>query len=564
MGNIQAESAFNPHNLENTANKKLGMTDEQYTNAVDNGSYTNFVRDGFGYGLGQWTFFQRKQMYLNYVKSRGGSIGDCKLQVGFMIYELKTQFVKIFRLLCSSKDLESLTWLVLDEWENPDAKESKRSERYEMAKKIYNEFESKGGSIQMTQNEAIKNVLDLARSEIGYHESGNNITKFAAYLDSISGFYNGQKNGYAWCDVFVDYLFVKCFGANTGREMICQPTQSGGAGCLYSAQYYKDAGRWVTSPQPGDQIFFSYSPGEYSHTGIVESVSGGTVTTIEGNTSDSVARRNYSTSSGSIVGYGRPRWELASDSDGSADDEVIDLGPVDDTSAQSGNIGCSDGILRKGSKGVIVREYQEKLKKLGYDLGKYGADGDFGRDTRAAVIQFQKDHNLKADGEIGPITSAAIEAALGNSDAASVTTASNSTGVSAIKPDSNGTVVIKGETIPGAVQVNPITGRPLTNSTQGEENKQEDQTTTQPKKTRPTTTPELFKFKVGDTVFFNGWGHYLSAIAKIGFACKPGKAVVKAVNKSANAIHPYRVQAVRGGGSNVNGWVDADALQGLQ
>ena len=78
----------------------------------------------------------------------------------------------------------------------------------------------------MTVNQAIEEVLDLARSEIGYHEKasnsqlddpsansgGANWTKYAAYIDANPEFYNGKKNGYAWCDVFVDYLFVKCFG----------------------------------------------------------------------------------------------------------------------------------------------------------------------------------------------------------------------------------------------------------------------------------------------------------------------------------------------------------------
>lgn len=49
LGNMFAESGLNPRNLQNTYEKKLGMTDEQYTNAVDNGTYTNFVYDKAGY-----------------------------------------------------------------------------------------------------------------------------------------------------------------------------------------------------------------------------------------------------------------------------------------------------------------------------------------------------------------------------------------------------------------------------------------------------------------------------------------------------------------------------------
>ena len=278
----------------------------------------------------------------------------------------------------------------------------------------------------MTQNEAINQVLELARSEIGYHEKASdnklddktansgsgNWTKYAAYLDSYAGFYNGPKNGFAWCDVFVDYLFVKSFGLDVGREMLCQPMNSAGAGCLYSAQYYKQTGRWYTSPQPGDQIFFTYSAGEVSHTGIVESVNGSSVTTIEGNTSDRVARHTYSTSNGSIYGYGRPRWELASSLKATANPVITT------TTASSATVVKKNEILRKGSYGEKVEQLQKDLQKLGYSLGKYGVDGDYGNDTYNAVKKFQKDHGLTQDGEVGPSTLEAIRRELG---AASVT-----------------------------------------------------------------------------------------------------------------------------------------------
>ena len=55
MGNLYAESGLRPDNLQNTYEKKLGMTDTSYTAAVDGGTYTGFVRDCAGYGLAQWT-----------------------------------------------------------------------------------------------------------------------------------------------------------------------------------------------------------------------------------------------------------------------------------------------------------------------------------------------------------------------------------------------------------------------------------------------------------------------------------------------------------------------------
>jgi hypothetical protein len=60
MGNLAAESGLESTNLQNSYNKKLGMTDAQYTAAVDNGSYKNFAKDSAGYGLCQWTYSSRK------------------------------------------------------------------------------------------------------------------------------------------------------------------------------------------------------------------------------------------------------------------------------------------------------------------------------------------------------------------------------------------------------------------------------------------------------------------------------------------------------------------------
>lgn len=67
-----------------------------------------------------------------------------------------------------------------------------------------------------------------------------------------------------------------------------------------------------------------------------------------------------------------------------------------------------------GSEGDRVKTLQENLIKLGYDLGKTGADGDFGTKTLTAVKDFQQKHNLKVDGIVGPATENAIKEAIKN------------------------------------------------------------------------------------------------------------------------------------------------------
>lgn len=60
--------------------------------------------------------------------------------------------------------------------------------------------------------------------------------------------------------------------------------------------------------------------------------------------------------------------------------------------------------LSKGDKGDKVRVLQELLRGKGYDLGTYGADGDFGGATRGAVVAFQVRNHLSADGIVGKNT----------------------------------------------------------------------------------------------------------------------------------------------------------------
>lgn len=64
--------------------------------------------------------------------------------------------------------------------------------------------------------------------------------------------------------------------------------------------------------------------------------------------------------------------------------------------------------LKKGSKGAEVKKLQESLISKGYDLGKTGADGDYGDITEAAVKQYQKDNKLTIDGLAGNETQGSI------------------------------------------------------------------------------------------------------------------------------------------------------------
>lgn len=192
-------------------------------------------------------------------------------------------------------------------------------------------------------------LLETARAEIGYLEKAsnaqlddktanaghNNWTRYTRDLDAL-GVYNGKKNGYAWCDMFVDWCFIRTFGLEAGMQLTCQPMGGYGAGCTESARYYRQKGRFVTSgPQPGDQIFFTRDGGgTMYHTGLVEKVAGGRVYTIEGNTSSAagvvenggaVRDKSYPLTYAQIGGYGRPDWSLVQGDDEMTEQQIREI-----------------------------------------------------------------------------------------------------------------------------------------------------------------------------------------------------------------------------------------------
>lgn len=73
-------------------------------------------------------------------------------------------------------------------------------------------------------------------------------------------------------------------------------------------------------------------------------------------------------------------------------------------------------LLKRGSKGSDVKNLQEKLIALGYSVGSYGADGDFGKGTYDAVVKFQGDKGLDKDGIVGDGTWNALNNALSASN----------------------------------------------------------------------------------------------------------------------------------------------------
>lgn len=245
-------------------------------------------------------------------------------------------------------------------------------------------------------------VIEIAMAEEGYVEKASNksldsksanvgdknYTKYGRDLVKLVG--GPYAQGVAWCDMFVDWCFIKAYGKDAAKKLI-------GDWSAYtptSAQYYKNMGRYYkTKPQVGDQIFFRNAKG-ICHTGLVYKVSTSYVYTIEGNTSPltgvianggMVCKKKYSINNSRIDGYGRPKYDQSQK-------PIIRL--------YGGTFPLLPPNLKYGSKGKEVSNLQKFLNWY----ASYGLviDGDFGKYTQSAVKSFQANTGLAADGIFGP------------------------------------------------------------------------------------------------------------------------------------------------------------------
>ena len=122
MGNLYAESALRPNNLQQTYETSLGYTDTSYTEAVNNGSYSeySFVHDSAGYGLAQWTYWSRKQNMYDKFKSGGySSIGGIDLACDFLWKELSGTYKGVLSVLKSADSVRVASDKVLHDFERP-------------------------------------------------------------------------------------------------------------------------------------------------------------------------------------------------------------------------------------------------------------------------------------------------------------------------------------------------------------------------------------------------------------------------------------------------------------
>ena len=151
MGNLREESGLRPNNLQNSCEKRLNITDVEYTRLVDDNAYPGFATDKAGYGLAQWTSSNRKQGLLNFVRSRKCSIADLEAQLDYLWYELNNGYKNVLSAIKSATSVRSASDIVLTQFERPkNQSEAVKVNRASYGQEYYNKYASQSGGGTMT------------------------------------------------------------------------------------------------------------------------------------------------------------------------------------------------------------------------------------------------------------------------------------------------------------------------------------------------------------------------------------------------------------------------------
>ena len=321
MGNLYAESALNPKNLQNTSEKKLDMSDAEYVQAVDAGTYDNFVKDGAGFGLAQWTFWSRKQNLHNFAKSAGKSIGDLEMQLDFLGKELSEGYKSVLETLKNAGTVLEASNAVLLQYERP-ANQGKavQTTRANYGQKYYDKYaevkKAEGGNSNMTEAQVRQKIVGIMQGWVGRKEADGTHRVIVDTYNGHKPLARNYKVTYTdpWCATTTSAAAI----AASYEEII--PLE---CSCGNLIELAKKMGIWQESdsyvPEPADLVLYDWSDkanfattdntGWPDHVGMVEKIVGSTITVIEGNISDAVGRRNLQVNGRYIRGYITPKYE---------------------------------------------------------------------------------------------------------------------------------------------------------------------------------------------------------------------------------------------------------------
>lgn len=167
MGNLYAESCLIPNNLQNTYNARLGYSDKEYTDAVDNGMYAHFVNDSAGYGLAQWTYHSRKKALLEFAKEQNTSVGDLHMQLNFLCKELSENFSSVLKSLKNATTVSEASNVVLLKFECPaDQSYAVQTRRASYGQKYYELYTACPPTIEKKPDSFWDEIRYFTRNEL--------------------------------------------------------------------------------------------------------------------------------------------------------------------------------------------------------------------------------------------------------------------------------------------------------------------------------------------------------------------------------------------------------------
>lgn len=140
MGNLKAESGLIPFRKQGDMGYPDYTASRNYTNGVDNGtiSESTFVNDSIGYGLAQWTYYNRKQNLYNLAKRYGMSIGSYDLSLTMLITELREFYPSVESAIRNGTSIREVSDIVLTQFEKPaDQSEEVKRTRAALGQAIY-------------------------------------------------------------------------------------------------------------------------------------------------------------------------------------------------------------------------------------------------------------------------------------------------------------------------------------------------------------------------------------------------------------------------------------------
>lgn len=254
-------------------------------------------------------------------------------------------------------------------------------------------------------------VIEQAQAWLGKKESDGSHKEIIDTYNSHKPLARGYKVKYtdAWCATFVSAVAIKL-----GYTDII-PTE---CGCEKQIQLFKNIGCWIENenrvPNIGEIIYYDWADngvgdnkGTSDHVGIVEKVEGSTITVIEGNKNEAVARRTLTVNGKYIRGYGIPKYDkevIPTETEYTYKEFVGDvqkaIGAKVDFKAGPETLSKTVTVSKtKNRTHAVIRPIQKYLYALGYtEIGK--DDCVAGPKFDKAVKRFQKDNGCIIDGEI--------------------------------------------------------------------------------------------------------------------------------------------------------------------